>query len=224
MNTADEIQRHLVVFDCNIYLDAAALLDQPFSWAKFDAAAARLAKAALPHPSNAANDSLRALAACTSGRFAGDEVLEVWTSSHIDKIVRDKAQQPNTDDPAVEHRGLGWNRADADALVNDLIYGLAERSGGGTIGERAADGRPLVPDGNPPLDHEDGMVFGTCRFLAGDDPLAHVYCITRDRGFLRAYREGRLNPHSKVIPPAMFVALTREARTRYSVRRLGKRL
>ena len=212
------------MFDCNIYLDAADLLDQPFSWQKFDSAAARLSKVALPHPRDGANDSLRALAACTSGRFAGDEALEVWTSAHIDKIVRGKAQQPNTDDPSVQHRGLGWSRADADALVRDLIYGLVERSGGGTVGELASDGRPLVPDGNPPLDHEDGMVFGACRHLAGDDPLACVYCVTRDRGFLEAYRAGRLRQHSKVMTPATFVALARAARTQYSVRRLGKRL
>jgi hypothetical protein len=216
VNFAEEIQRHLVVFDCNIYLDAAHLLSQPFSWPKFDAAAARLARLPMPHPTDGANDSLRALAACTSGRFAGEEALEVWTSSHIDKIVRGKAQHPNTNDPSFEHRGLGWSRADADALVDDLIYGLVERSGGGSVGQ-------LVPDGNPPLDHEDGMVFGACRYLAGDDPLAHVYCVTRDRGFLDAYKARSLSNHSRVMTPATFIALTRAARTQYSIRRLGKR-
>ena len=72
-----------------------------------------------------------------------DEVLEVWTSSHIDTIVRGKAEQPNTEDPSVEHRGLGWSWADADALVQELIYGLVERSDGGTVGELLPPGKIL---------------------------------------------------------------------------------
>ena len=76
-----------------------------------------------------------------------------------------------------------------------------------------------MPDGNPPLDHEDGMVFGVCRHLAGDDPLCRVYCVTRDRGFLDAAKQRRLSDHTTVLPPATFVALVRRARMAYAMPR-----
>ena len=94
-----------------------------------------------------------------------------------------------------------------------MIHGLAERSGGGTLGA-------LFPHGNPPLDHEDGMVYGACRALSGDDPLANVYCVTRDRGFLEAYRDGLIGRYGRVITPSTFVSLVRVARFHHSMRRL----
>jgi hypothetical protein len=212
----DEAQRHAVVFDCNVYLDVACALGEPFSWEKFDAATARAAKAAVPHPDDPSLDSVRAVAACASGRFAGDETVEVWTNAHIDKIVRGKAVQPSIADRNTGHRGLGWCLTSGNALVTDLIPGIAQRSNGGTLGDH-------YPDGNPPLDHEDGMVYGACRKLASEDPLAHVYCVTRDRGFLSARKEKRLGDHSKVITPAHFVGLTRAARSHYSVQQMRRR-
>jgi hypothetical protein len=140
-------------------------------------------------------------------------VLEVWTSDHIDTIVQGKAEQSATRNPATGHRGLGWSRDAAQSLIDDLIYGLVERSGGDRVAQH-------VPDGNPPLDHEDGMVYGACRSLSTMDLLAHVYCVTRDRGFLQAYQEKSLSGHSRVITPSMFVGLVRRARMRYSMRKM----
>jgi hypothetical protein len=210
----DDLQRHVVVFDCNIYLDAAHLLGAPFTWKKFDALTSELAKEPVPHPSGGAYDAVRALAACTSGVFAGDEILEVWSSAHIDKIVEGKAAQSTDPHPVTGYCGLGWSREDARALVGDLVHGLVDRSYGDVV-----DGQ--FPDGNPPLDHEDGMVYGTCRVLAGEDPLARVYCVTRDRGFLGAARRKELSGHTTVLAPATFVQLVRRARAHYSMRRMS---
>ena len=88
-----------MVFDCNIYLDAARVLGAPFTWDAFDSRVAQVSKAAVPHPFDSMLDSLRAIALCTSGRFAGNETLEVWTSAHINKIVRgngDEVHHPPT--------------------------------------------------------------------------------------------------------------------------------
>ncbi len=216
MKAGEEAQRHLVVFDCNIYLDAANLLGPPFGWEKFDEAVARLASVAVPHPKDRAHDSLRAMAVCTSGRFVRDELLEVWTSSHIDTMVRAKAAQPTAANPVTGHRGLGWPPEAAEALVDDMVHGLVERSGGDVLSSH-------VPDGNPPLDHEDGMVYGACRYLAGQDPLAEVYCVTRDRGFLDAYRDGALGRHTRVLGPSQFLALIRAVRLHYSVAKMTRR-
>jgi hypothetical protein len=207
----DESQRHAVVFDCNVYLDVARLIGPPFSWEKLSSAAAKLTRIAVPHPTDPAHDSLRAIAMCTSGKFAGEEVLEVWTNSHIDKVVRGKAQQPTTPNPVTGYRGLGWSHEHAQALVDELIGTLIGLSNGGTLGAHH-------PDGNPPLDHEDGMVYGACRSLSGEDPLCRIYCVTRDKGFLDAYTSGALSNHSIVLAPGKFVALLRAARVRYSIR------
>jgi hypothetical protein len=208
----DETQRHIVVFDCNVYLDVACIVGPPFSWQVFESAVAHVAQDKLPHPDDRAYDSLRAIAGCTSGRFAGSETLEVWTNAHIDKIVRGKAMQPVEPD-AVGYRGLGWARNDAQSLVDDLVHGIAAQSNGGTLGGH-------YPDGNPPLDHEDGMVYGACKALASADPLAIVYCVTRDRGFVAAYRNNQLDNHTIVLTPSAFVALFRKARTYYSMQRM----
>lgn len=213
---ATENQKHFVVFDVNVYLDVARLLGPPFTWEKFSARSAAVAADPCPHPDPAC-DSLRAIAVCMSGRFAGSEQVEVWTNAHIDKIVQGKARESVTPDPETGFKGLGWSLADAQNLVADLVYGLIEISDGGTLGG------DHYPDGNPPLDHEDGMVYGACRFLADQDPLGRVYCVTRDRGFLAAYKEGQLDEHSVVLPPAAFVALVRAARTRLSIQAMAPR-
>lgn len=208
----EEQQRHVVVFDVNVYLDVANLLGPPFTWDKLSKAAASVAREPVPHRNDLAYDSLRAIAACTSGRFAGSESLEVWTNAHIDKMVRSKARQPASPDPRTGHRGLGWGGDEANGLVTELIEGLTARSLGGTLGD-------TYPDGNPPLDHEDGMVYGACKWLAGDDPLCMVYCVTRDRGFISAHSNGSLTKHSYVLTPTRFLLLLRSARTQYAVGR-----
>jgi hypothetical protein len=209
----DEPRRHVVVFDCNVYLDVADLVGAPFSWENFNTQAACAARDQVPHPANRAIDSLRAIAVCTTGRFAGDETVEVWTNAHIDKIVRGKARQSATPDPA-GYRGLGWTHADAQSLIDDLVSGIATRSNGGTLGDH-------YPDGNPPLDYEDGMVYGACRTLASQDPLAHLYCVTRDNGFIEARRRNKLSGHSRVLTPSAFVALIRAARAHHSMKRMS---
>jgi hypothetical protein len=209
-----EPTRHAVVLDVNIYLEVGALLGPPFTWDKFDELIARSG----PNRQSGERqelDSLRLVAACTSGKFAGDEPLEVFTNSHIDRLVRRKAMHPAVpvSVSGSRRRGLGWKADDAQGLVDDLIYGLVEMSNGGTLGEAPGT------DGYPPLDHEDGMVYGACRVLAGQDLLCKVYCVTRDNGFLDAARSGRLSGHSKVVTPAAMTELIRRARLNVS---LGK--
>lgn len=199
-------QRHVIVFDVNVYLDVAELLGAPFTWDKFSEAAARLIDEPVPHPRRAAVDSLKAIASCTSGMFVPGEPLHVYTSDHIERMVHGKAMQSPTPDPSTGYRGLGWSAAAADTLVDYLIAGVVQKSHGGRA---VVD----VPDGNPPLDHEDGMVFGACRKLAGDDPLCRSYCVTRDKPFIEASRMGQLSDHTRVMLPSRFVGLVRAART-----------
>lgn len=207
-----EPTRHIVVFDCNVYLDVADLTGEPYNQADFNRLAAENAKFTVPHPANPAIDSLRALAVCTTGVFAGSDLLEVWTCDHINNVVAYKATETSVPDPATGQKGLGWQPESADALVTDLIEQLVCASNGGSAGDP-------FPDGNPPLDHEDGKVYGACRHLAGDDPLSRVFCITRDRGFLASFKNGRLEKHTVVLTPAQFVMLVRSARFRAALPR-----
>ena len=64
------------------------------------------------------------------------------------------------------------------------------------------------------------MVYGGCCWLASDDPLCKMYCVTQDNGFLSAYRQGRLANHTRVLPPAKFIALVRAARAQLSINRV----
>lgn len=204
--------RHLVVFDVNVYLDVAFVLGAPFSWENFDAAAASVAQVPVPHP-DGAYDSLRAIAACQSGMFAGSETIEVFTNDHIEDLVHSKAQHPVVPAVGSDHKGLGWTRGHADALLEEFVWEVGNRSSGGCVPTE-------VPDGSPPLDHEDGMVYGACKYLAGEDPLSTVYCVTRDKGFLDAAKAGRLSGHTKVVHPAKFVGLVRSARARLGAKRM----
>lgn len=188
----------MVVFDCNVYLDAAFLVGEPFSWEQLDNKIIEVSKGV----SGRAPYSIAAIAVCTSGRFAGDESLEVWTSPHINATVRFKAQEPVS---AVGSSGLGWQSLSAASLVDDLICELVSRS----CGLVAPD---AYPEGDPPLDHEDGKVFGTCKWISADDPLANVYCVTNDGDFITAYENGELGGHTRVLRPSRFVSLVKAAR------------
>lgn len=64
------------------------------------------------------------------------------------------------------------------------------------------------------------MVYGACKYLAEEDPLARVYCVTRDGGFLKAAKAGQLSGHTKVLHPSKFVGLVRAARARLGAKRM----
>lgn len=198
------MQRHVVVFDCNVYLDVARLIGEPFTRESFDRYAAKLTAVSVPS-SDPRHDSLRAIAACTLGRLAGSDTLEVWTSDHINRMVRNKAMHSTVTDPKLGSSGLGWAQMHAEALVSDLVYWIVDSSGGDSIGQN-------VPDGEPPLDHEDGLVYGACREIARSEALCKVYCVTNDKQFLRDYQAKRLRDHTTVLAPARFLALVRAAR------------
>lgn len=204
-----EVTTHIVVFDVNVYLDIASLLGPPFSWSALSAHAARISGDPVPHPSDPRHDSLRAVSGASSGKFAGRHPLQVWTSAHIDGLVRHKACQPDDDALYPEDRGLGWSEEQGQGLVDDLVWGAVETTAGDTVG-------CAYPYGDPPLSHEDGLVYGACKEAFDQDLLCERYCVTNDRDFLRQELPG----HVRVLRPAQFVRLLRAARTSISVNRM----
>jgi hypothetical protein len=200
-------ETHVVVFDVNVYLDVADLLGEPFDWTRFGEAATATAGTQLPAPDQRV-DALRAIALCMSGRFAGLESLEVWTSSHIDELVVLKASQPDDRNLEPEQRGLGWGADSADALLEELVYDLVfDKTGGGTLG----DG--VLSRDSPPLSHEDGIVFSTaCE--AGDGPGLVRYCVTSDNGMRQARP---LSCDVLILYPHEWVDLVRRSRSTYAL-------
>ncbi|MFE5644454.1 hypothetical protein [Rhodococcus sp. NPDC056516] len=199
MGADPELEPHVVVFDVNVYLDIAGLVEQPFTWQQFDDLAGAVMSQPNPHPKDARLDSLRAVAVSRSGQLCRDVKLEVWTSSHIDNLVLGKAQTVVPD-----CNGALWTKENAielhDTLVNDLVYDL---SSGGSVGEIK------IAVGNPPLDHEDGCVFATAMRAGEDDP-ALRFCVTRDTQFRESSSE--LHPRVSVVYPHEYLQMVLLAR------------
>ncbi|WP_213006092.1 hypothetical protein [Paractinoplanes toevensis] len=202
---------HTVVFDVNVLLDVAELLGPPFTWDKFTDMAARHSATPTPHLADRRVDSLRAIALTQSGRFAGPEMLEVWTSKHIDDLLVRKATQPR-DGGTPEASGLGWSREDAEDLLQDLLYDLVfDMTGGGLVN---FDG----VEGHPPLDHEDACVFTTALQAADESlPPSIKYCVTRDYAFRRA---PHLSSNVLVLYPDEFVRLVQRSRQAVAMKQL----
>jgi hypothetical protein len=199
---------HAVVFDVNVYLDAAELLGPPFTWEKFATAAAKYRASPLKCQDRRI-DSLRAIAVATSGKFTAHVPLQVWTSDHIDNLVALKAGQPK-DGGCPEDFGLGWSPDDAAALVDDLVWDLVyDKSGGGAC--RNIE----IPYGSPPLSHEDGIVYRTAEQCG--DQHAIKYCVTNDRPFRIADLPGDIT----VLYAYEWVDLVRRSRAKIAMPRPG---
>ena len=205
-DTNQDPGRILIVFDVNIYLDAARVLGEPFSWEKLIAFAVEAAKSPVPHPSDPAFDSVRALVSVTPGVHPDGRRLEVWTSDHVDRLVGFKASQPNNRHLDNESRGLGWSVASAQDLLEDLVGDLVwDKTEGGTVGD------VQISYGTPPLSHEDGCVYATVRDAGVEGQYYERFCITRDKEFLSSALPGDIS----VQHPATWLASIRRAsRTR----------
>lgn len=208
------MDRLVVIFDCNVYLDVATLLGG-YNKTAFGELATKTAREPLP-ASIPAIDSLRAVAVAQSGRLTSSTRLEVACSTHIANVARWKMLQPVGDDTmAVEDRGLGFSEEQADEVEDYLIRGLVDRTGGEWVVEQQAHY-------SPPLDHEDGHVYGTCRYVEGNDPLAEVICVTNDRTFIEHFLQRRLDDRISVLSPASFIARVRRERAYEGVARVGQ--
>lgn len=201
----------IVVFDVNIYLDAARLAGEPYAHTRLTDALISCRDVPPPHP-DARIDSARALEIAKSGWLVHDtQPLQVWTSDHINALVRHKASQP--DDPALidEDRGLGWSMASAQLLLESAVWPVVAGSGGDSVGDLR------IPERTPPLDHEDGLVMATVLAAADADIVCDKLLVTRDRRFVEVCAS---MTHPRVMHPARFVQMTRAARARVAIRRM----
>jgi len=185
---------HLVVLDCNIYLDVARVLGEPFDWALLSHVVAKYRSGPLPNPAFPMLDSLFVVASLMSGRFAGSASAEVWISDHIEDMI----------DFKLEH-DLHWSDPGRAAFFKDFVHDLVQaRTSGDSIGEIQ------IPYGSPPLDHEDGLVFATVNTAGYTDTSYFKYCVTGDTEFCRA----RLPGLNRVFAPHQWVHYVRSAQAK----------
>jgi hypothetical protein len=202
-------ERIIVVFDVNVYLDAASIIGEPFSWA---ALSDKLAEQFNKVPDDHRIHALRSVAMGSSGRLAGNIPLEVWTSDHIDSLVKEKAEQSNDDSLHEVERGLGWSVDHAAALLDDLVWKVVSDSGGNTVGDI------WLPRSTPPLSHEDGLVCATAREADVDDVECRRLILTSDRGFLEHC--GAKDAYPRALSPAQFVQLVQRARAQFASKQI----
>lgn len=121
------------------------------------------------------------------------------TSRHILDTVIHKAAQPPWG-TYHEQRGLGLSRNTAHAIAA-LVEGLSKDSFG-----RVIEPNEQIAEKTPPLDHEDGMVYGLCRLLSGMDSRFHVWCVTFDHDFIDHAKTFERAHCIRVVPPGEFVS------------------
>ncbi|MBM4487544.1 hypothetical protein GS471_16805 [Rhodococcus hoagii] len=191
---------HVVVFDINVYLDAARVLGPPIEWEEFLRRGKQLSAGQIPTYDRSGKDSVAALFHATTGVFAEPERLSVWTSNHIENGIFLKATQP-TDAAHADDRGLGWSEADATTILANLHDELVWACGNGD--SVAAD----IPYGPPQLGREDGLVLRTA--LEAGEPWDIKYCVTKDRNFRTVG-----DPDGKVVvlQPHQWVRMVRDSR------------
>lgn len=203
MTTGPTSELWIVVFDVNVFIDVAAYVGEPFAWSRFQAEVAKLHSEPCP-ASNRAVDAMRAVALVSNGRVTSRIRVQVWTSDHIDALLRHKACQPAGVGMTAEDRGLGWAPSAADELVSELIGRTLRDSGGGSIGE------VLIPRDAPPLEHEDGLVYASGREAFGGDVFARRFVVTSDKDFI--HHGSKPGAYPEVLHPSRFVHLVRTLR------------
>lgn len=197
---------HAVVFDVNVYLDLGRLLGPGITLHDVQSAGAEYTSEPLPS-SKPCVDSLRAICVCLGGVFAEPQLLQVWTSTHIDDTLTHVAQQP------VAAGGLGWTSAQATSLLADVVDELAyARTAGGHVVLNGVDGGHA-------LDHEDAMVYTTARKAAFDDnSVLYRYLVTNDQQFRNAPGLDHIN----IAFPHEFVDAVRTARRQVALARMPR--
>lgn len=209
--TAPIDDAHVVVFDINVYLDAARLLGAPIEWDDFLRLGKELSAGRVPTYDRSGKDSVVALYHATTGVFAQPERLSVWTSNHIENNILRKATQP-TDADHEDDRGLGWSVDDAKTILRNLHDALVWDCGDGDVVEAK------IPYGPPELGREDGLVLRTA--LEAGEPWDIKYCVTKDRKF-----RSLGDPDDKVIvlQPHQWVGLVRDSRRAVDAARMPGR-
>jgi hypothetical protein len=191
-----------VVFDCNVALNIRRGYGRTTDW---DELLVRLSEAV----DGTGTADLQSVAFAARGHLDATKVI-VWSNDHIVNTVIHQAMRP------MSEGGLGLSREDALDLVETVIASAVRDTAGGVVpaGRHGAEA-------HPPLDHEDGMVYGLCHYLAGQYPLDEVLLVTNDRGLLHLDGTTDVRPGITVLTPTAFSSRARALEARAARRRMG---
>lgn len=160
----------LVVFDVNIYLDVARWVGPPYSNQK-------LQIKLLQHrqdpstPVEVKIQSAKLASLCSSGVFAGNQKLQVWTSDWINNVAVRVAMRSRGE------KGLGWSETNAELIRTDLIHGTVVGPSNGFL--LNSDKTAKFED----LDWDDAQVLTTALQARVLSPSSTTICVTNDKAF-----------------------------------------
>lgn len=187
---------HVVVLDCNIYLRTAELLQ-----GNYGLDALRLKIRDEGGSASRSHEAASTLLTCYTGKFGPQERIAVFTSDHIVNTTRYIAELSENAGPS---SGLGLTTRASACFVDALITKVQVDSGGICYSSSSHS----VSD-NPPLDYEDGRVYGLCTKLAGLYPLSKVWCVTLDKDFIAESAGLSRAGEVHVVTPSQFMAAVR---------------
>lgn len=188
---------HVVVLDCNIILNLAQHFGGAFTSEEVNRLlSAHRSETTVREP---VRNAARAFTLAIRGQTFAGQPMSFVTSRHILDTVIHKATQPQCG-TRQEQRGLGLDRDTAQRIAA-LVEGLSKDSF-----RRVIEPNEQVAEKTPPLDHEDGMVYGLCRLLSGMDSRFHVWCVTFDREFIDHARTFDRSHCISVVLPGEFVS------------------
>lgn len=190
------------VFDINIWLDVATLLSPYPTPEMRNRLTTSVDARPSPDISQPEVDSYRCWLMAGSGVFAGPLAATLFISEYMLEVLYTKLIQPDTA-VAMQDRGLGWERDEAEDFIEDAVLGVAQTP---------VDADHDEPSGavlNPPLDHEDGRVLA-CALKVG----AH-YLVTRDRDFDRVRDHRSVRPTLTICRPGDVMSRIRKFERRF---------
>ena len=184
---------HVVVLDCNIILRLADYFRHSFTVDNVETLLKHY-KSITPSINTRVIDAAKALTLCNKKTTFAGEPLTIATSRHILDIITYKENKSR------QLGGLGLSMDCATDLA-DFLAQLSEQSYG-----RIVERHDQTVEHNPPLDHEDGMVYGLCRKLAGEDSQYLVWCVTFDKDFIANAKSFPLSQVIRVETPCNFIS------------------
>ncbi|MBT1166521.1 hypothetical protein [Bifidobacterium simiarum] len=139
-------------------------------------------------PDGVSKSEIETFRCVLEGRF-GPYDLVLGGSRHIRETVVHELGRLN-----------GWDDESAESFMERFFDDLVDVMITGFVGEEHV----------PPLDHEDGVVFGTCHEISNRPGIVRTILVTRDRQFVEEFR-GKVS-HTVVLHPVAFMKLCNAAR------------